>query len=583
MKQKKYNRSYSVIAIVVILLIGFSLRTFGLNWDQGFYLHPDERFLAMVTAALRLPISLSTYFDPAVSPLNPYNNNFAFFVYGKFPIILVRVLMELFQLTSYFDVRFIGRMISALADTSVIGAMYLIAKRLLKAQSLQSRFPLYAALSYAVFVFPIQQAHFFTTDSIVNTFFVWAVYFALLANPLLTGIMIGLGIASKISFTYTLPLLVGLLVISKLHPPAGGTNHKQFPNYKSQLAKTLFYLFLMTLVSYITLRIADPYLFQTNNWFDFHISKQFLSNLDQLKALASLKTFYPPSVQWLSKDGLFPLRNIILFGIGPVFTVLSLLGIAKLFLCHCELLCHPGLDPGSSFNKILKRVQDDKRIIVVSLILFWSLSFFFYQSFQFAKTMRYFLFLYPFLALLAGYFLSSISHRTVRTLLFLSAFVWTISFMHIYTVPHSRIQASKWMYNNIPNQKTIAWEYWDDPLPLVVSRNKKFIQLPLDMYQLPDSKEKWKLITKKLQYVDYISLSSNRLYGSIPRVPELYPLASKYYADLFAEKLRFQKVAEFTSYPALLFGPWKIEMNDDNSEEAFTVYDHPVVTIFKKV
>ncbi|MEK9179034.1 MAG: hypothetical protein AAB893_01040, partial [Patescibacteria group bacterium] len=135
----------------------------------------------------------------------------------------------------------------------------------------------------------------------------------------------------------------------------------------------------------------------------------------------------------------------------------------------------------------------------------------------------------------------------------------------------------------IPNQKTIAWEYWDDPLPLVVSRNKKFIQLQLDMYQLPDSKEKWKLITKKLQYVDYISLSSNRLYGSIPRVPELYPLASKYYADLFAEKLRFQKVAEFTSYPALLFGPWKIEMNDDNSEEAFTVYDHPVVTIFKKV
>ena len=81
-----------------------------------------------------------------------------------------------------------------------------------------------------------------------------------------------------------------------------------------------------------------------------------------------------------------------------------------------------------------------------------------------------------------------------------------------------------------------------------------------------------------LSQSDYINVTSNRLYGSIPRIPQRYPMTTEYYRRLFAGDLGFKLVATFTSYPTL--GPWVIV--DDRAEEAFTVYDHPKVLIFKK-
>jgi hypothetical protein len=73
-------------------------------------------------------------------------------------------------------------------------------------------------------------------------------------------------------------------------------------------------------------------------------------------------------------------------------------------------------------------------------------------------------------------------------------------------------------------------------------------------------------------------------------VPERYPQTTEFYQKLFASELTppsgqgtFKKVAEITSYPGLKIGNWKLEIPDDPSEEAFTVYDHPKVIIFEKV
>ena len=57
---------------------------------------------------------------------------------------------------------------------------------------------------------------------------------------------------------------------------------------------------------------------------------------------------------------------------------------------------------------------------------------------------------------------------------------------------------------------------------------------------------------------------------------------STFYADLFANKLEFKKVAEFYSYPTLNLGFFKYEFNDDWADEGFTVFDHPKATIFKR-
>ena len=96
-------------------------------------------------------------------------------------------------------------------------------------------------------------------------------------------------------------------------------------------------------------------------------------------------------------------------------------------------------------------------------------------------------------------------------------------------------------------------------------------------------------------------LASNRLYASIPRLPPRYPLTIAYYRALFSERLGFELVADFTSYPQL--GPFvfpdqecpfplaeadyryqeaPIEVRLPPAEEAFSVYDHPRVLIFRK-
>ncbi|MGE5223682.1 MAG: DUF2298 domain-containing protein, partial [Omnitrophica WOR_2 bacterium] len=97
---------------------------------------------------------------------------------------------------------------------------------------------------------------------------------------------------------------------------------------------------------------------------------------------------------------------------------------------------------------------------------------------------------------------------------------------------------------------------------------------------------------------EYIMLTSNRQWGSITRIPERYPMSTIYYRDLLGcppeqDLLHCYDIAKPGMYQGVLgydlvqvyqsdpgFGPFRI--NDQSAEEAFTVYDHPKVFIFKK-
>ena len=101
----------------------------------------------------------------------------------------------------------------------------------------------------------------------------------------------------------------------------------------------------------------------------------------------------------------------------------------------------------------------------------------------------------------------------------------------------------------------------------------------LDLYPDEGSGEaRLQYIARALNQSDYIVESSNRLYGSIPKLPWRYPVTIRYYDLLFANALGFTKVYDETVSPHL--GPWQI--NDQHADESFTVYDHPRVTIFQK-
>ena len=60
---------------MTLLLAALGLRLYGLNWDRGNDLHPDELFIAKLVLVGRIhfewPPDLAALLDPAISGLNP--------------------------------------------------------------------------------------------------------------------------------------------------------------------------------------------------------------------------------------------------------------------------------------------------------------------------------------------------------------------------------------------------------------------------------------------------------------------------------------------------------------------------------
>ncbi|HEX9331381.1 MAG TPA: DUF2298 domain-containing protein, partial [Anaerolineales bacterium] len=162
--------------------------------------------------------------------------------------------------------------------------------------------------------------------------------------------------------------------------------------------------------------------------------------------------------------------------------------------------------------------------------------------------------------------------------------LYALAYASIYSRPNTRIAASRWMQQNIPAGSTLTNEHWDDWLPIggvdgITSYGDSGLFKSVEMKNYEDdTPDKLNWMVDNLTQADYIILSSNRLYDSIPRLPMRYPLTIRYYDLLFSGKLGYERVKDIASYPSLL----GIQIPDQSAEESFSVYDHPRVQIFKK-
>jgi hypothetical protein len=109
----------------------------------------------------------------------------------------------------------------------------------------------------------------------------------------------------------------------------------------------------------------------------------------------------------------------------------------------------------------------------------------------------------------------------------------------------------------------------------------------LSLYDEPDGATKWEALSGDLAASDYLVIASRRLYGSIRRAPERYPVATRYYDLLFAGELGFELVSEFTRGPAWLNPPIPPLPGAAPAllrpDESFVVYDHPRALIFRNI
>lgn len=176
----------------------------------------------------------------------------------------------------------------------------------------------------------------------------------------------------------------------------------------------------------------------------------------------------------------------------------------------------------------------------------------------------------------------------------------TLAFSAIYSRTHTQVAASRWFYENVPKGAKISAENWDHSLPLPLDGgfdlgSYDYEQVSFDLYNdtpycnaglgrtgdrycSPNNEATRDYIIEQLTKTDYVIQATNRLSGSIPRLPWRYPVQQQYYELLFAERLGFVKVYDNASYPTL--GPF--EFDDSWMDESFTVYDHPHAIIYKK-
>lgn len=591
-----------ICCLLFIFILGASLRLYGNNWDQGFHLHPDERMITMVTLNIHLPQSREewrTFFTPQ-SPLNP-----KFFPYGSFPIYFLHftgVFLSQFgtKWLGYDKINLLGRGISALFDSGVILLIYLLGKKIWSRKT-----GLLGAFFYTVSVFPIQAAHFYAVDSLLN-FFILATLYRLVflyekpsvKNAFWVGIFFGLSLATKVSATVLLAavgvaLLADLILIfvkrvrqiqliPKIHKELFEFVIWIFSSFKTpkkqRLLKIIFssikFFVVITIITATTFLIFEPYALID--------SQTFWRQTKEQQAMTKDAFVFPYTLQYVDTTPyLYHLKNFVLWGAGIPLGLISIIATLWLILLMVKEIPKPG-----------KENQEAKIIILISFFL----AYFFVVGRFAIKFMRYLLPLYPLFSLFASLFLNTLIENKKKVINFLgktilvftltSTFLWALAFVSIYSKPHTRVVASKWINQNISPGSKLANEHWDDGLPLY--GGEKYQSLEMPMYGFDNDETKWQKVNQSLNEADYLVLSSNRLYVPLQRLADCqkfskrcYPKTAQYYRDLFSEKLGFIKSAEFTSYPTLKLGKFKIEISDFPADESFTVYDHPKVIIFK--
>ena len=549
---------HAVALIAIFLLAGF-LRVYGMNWDQGTYLHPDERFIAIVSSErIDFPSlsNIGSLFDPAHSPINPRRDGPdgkpLSFAYGTLPLYVQSVVSWAVNHVSdrnyrdYSNIYRVGRPLNVMIDLGTLLIVYLLARRMSGRSA-----ALVAALLYATAVLPIQLSHFFTVD-IWLTFFVTAtLYFAIrfadrpsFGRAAALGIPVGCAFATKASVAALL-LPLGLMALAAV---MRATDRRL----------VIGYLALAGVVAVALFTVFEPYAIVRSGPFFTDISTQ--------AEIVRGRWDVPFTRQFVGlTPGLYEARNLFLYGLGPAMVIASI--VATIWAA---------------------RHAWQRRDVAWGVLLFWMAAYGATLLMTEARFLRYSLPLIPVFAVFVGALLTRPTAARLRKLRATAAVVvlagtaiWAFGFVSIYSHQNSRIAASHWMFANIPPGSTVSIETWDDglPLPYPEAPANTFVQIPFDMYGDLAPDDKIQQIAEGLASVDYVILSSDRLADSIDNEPWRYAVQIDYYRRLAAGELGFQLVYEGKVEPGL-FG---LRLNDRPADESFTVYDHPHVRIYKKV
>ncbi|MBN1121290.1 MAG: glycosyltransferase family 39 protein [Anaerolineae bacterium] len=628
------NKVFSALALVLITAIGAWFRfTHLLDWDGGYQLHPDERGILFIAQTIELRAEDGSI---RLAGLNPYRNGDGeqrSYAYGHLPLYasagLERVLSLPCKLNPEwcerirgnstagmilnsggkprFDHLLIsGRLFSAFCDTLTILSVALLAGRLFRRWA-----GVFSAALCASAVTHIQNAHFGTVDTslaLFATLTLWAlVRYSETGKPgdsLLAGVFAGLAASCKITGALlVIPIIaahVSKLTTRLTIPGAKATGPQsmgrqpddqwlgrpQGPPLQDGADAAVFWFTILKMG--VAFGLTSPYaILDPAPFFEAAITQA---------GMASGRLDWTFTRQYA---GTWPL----IYHIGQ--QARWTLGLPTTIACYAGLIGTMGLAIRTKRRKY----------VIVSM---WAAVFLLLIGTQFVKFPRYMLPVTPTLIAAAGGIYFAVQNRlsgSVREIIAAAAailisvpnLIYAAAFVKMYEEPHPWISASEWIYQEVPPGSHLVLEYRDDALPLdlnqengeLIIREATYQCEQIDLYAEPDDADKIQSIASTTAEADYIIIASNRIYGTITRNDERYPYTAGYYSALFGGELGYILDNSFSRYPNI-FDVWLIDdpvkqagltipaglgfpngLSPGFADESFTVYDHPLVLIFK--
>lgn len=559
MNRTLLNKHGQILLLALVLAIAIFLRLYGQDWDQGTYQHPDERFIAMVSAnRVEMPrlYDIGSIFRPSTSPINPRRDdehgNPLSFAYGTLPIAVQQFTgwaLNLFSdrdWNSYRELYTVGRTLTALADTLTVALVFLIGRRLFGAIA-----GLIAASLYAGSVLAIQLAHFFAVDTWLTLFVTATVYLLMrfveqptLKWSLVAGAVIGMTFATKAS------------VPALLVPVLATYGYVYWKSDDRRQALSIAAAGGLISIAFFTL--FEPYALIR--------IRPFVEDIRLQATIVRGQFDIPFTRQFVGlTPGFYEIRNMFAFTMGPGLLLASLAGLVW-----------------ATWRTI------STRQVQLAIPVVWVLAYLPITLSTEARFLRYSLPIFPMLAIFAAGFLVwllsqprfKMAGQVATVAVLASTAIWAAGFMSIYPQGHTRLEASDWIFENVPPGSVISAESWDDPLPVrtVNSPPIPYDIRTLDMYGDRQPEEKVAYLYNELQEIEFVVLSSNRLVDSVDNLPWRYAVQNEFYRRLDAGQLGFQLVYEGLVQPEL-FG---FTYDDRNADESFTVYDHPHVRIYQR-
>ena len=581
------------LALSGIAILGLALRLYGLDWDQmqaryqllvrlygldaaqGNNFHPDERQILFHVVQLSWPGSWAQFFNAATSPLNPH-----FFAYGSFPLYLLAAVGNVLShisapLANFANLTLTGRVLNAIFDCGTIFLVGWLGLLLTNDHTPGRRYAWSVALLAAALVaftpFQLQLSHFYTVDTML-LFFVTLTVLACVVlvdtdKPvrwsLVAGLGYGLALATKFSAA---PLAVSLFVALAMRW------------YRRGLSSIIVPLLLPFCVTLAVFLIAIPYALLD--------MPEFIQQVAQQGDLARGALDLPYVRQFAGTTPyVYEAQNMLFWGMGLMLGLAALAGF--LWLCW----------------RVWKRDAGPWLVVLSWVVVYGVITGGFY-----VKYMRYMLPIYPFLTLMAASILIALLKfsrervKDARTKSYIAIILpyaaivvvlagtmfQGLALLNVYSQPNTRIQASRWIFSHLKPGSVLTYEQWDDSLPEAVDNHDPSIyqevsypdangqpQQGLDLYG-DDTMAKALQLARILPTIDAITMATDRLDKSIPRLPCRYPLTIHYYQLLFSGQLGFHLAAQFENHPNL-FG---IVLDDSNADESYSVFDHPTARIF---